>query len=61
MSFEKGGRSDKKGNVYENRCLARTLSRLVAEEVVSVVVEPVGDNTEICEFYSSSLWYDAAV
>ena len=27
MSFEKGGRSDKQGNVYENRCLARILQQ----------------------------------
>ena len=52
MSFETGGRSDKQGNVYENRCLARTLIRLVTEEIRSVVVEPVGENTDICEFYT---------
>ena len=47
MSFETGGRSDKQGNVYENRCLARTLIRLVIEEIRSVVVEPVGENCYI--------------
>ena len=52
MSFEKGGRSDKQGNVYENRCLARILIRLVAEEITSVVVEPVEENSDICEFYT---------
>lgn len=52
MSFEKGGRADKQGNVYENRCLARVLIRLVAEEIISVVVEPAGENTDICEFYT---------
>ena len=44
MSFEKGGRADKQGNVYENRCLARVLIRLVAEEIASVVVEPIEEN-----------------
>ena len=52
MSFEKGGRADKQGNIYENRCLARVLIRLVAEEIISVVVEPAGENTDICEFYT---------
>ena len=52
MSFEKGGRADKQGNVYENRCLARILIRLVAEEIASVVVEPVEENSDICEFYT---------
>lgn len=52
MSFEKGGRADKQGNVYENRCLARILIRLVAEEITSVVVEPVEENSDICEFYT---------
>lgn len=52
MSFEKGGIADKQGNAYENRCLARILIRLVAEEITSVVVEPVGENTDICEFYT---------
>ena len=41
MSFEKIGRADKQGNVYENRCISRILIRLVAEEITSVVVEPV--------------------
>ena len=52
MSFEKGGRADKQGNVYENRYLARILIRLVAEEITSVVVEPIGEHTDICEFYT---------
>lgn len=52
MSFEKGGRADKQGNVYENRSLARILIRLLAEEITSVVVEPIGENTDICEFYT---------
>lgn len=52
MSFERGGRSDKQGNVYENRCLARVLIRLISEEIASVVVEPLGKVTEICEFYT---------
>lgn len=52
MSFETGGRSDKRGNVYENRYLAKTLVRLINEDIRSVVVEPVGENTDICEFYT---------
>lgn len=52
MSFETGGRSDKQGNVYENRWLAKTLIRLITEEITSVIVEPVGENTDICEFYT---------
>ena len=52
MSYEGGGLSDKQGNVYENRCLARELIRLVAEDISSIVVEPVGENTDICEFYT---------
>ena len=52
MSFEKGGRADKQGNVYENRCLVWILIRLVAEEITSVVVEPVEENSDICEFYT---------
>lgn len=53
MTFEKGGRSDKLGNVYENRCLARVLIRLVTEDITSVVVEPIGENADICEFYTT--------
>ncbi len=52
MSFDNGGRADKQGNVYENRCLARILIRLVAEEITAVVVEPIGEHTDICEFYT---------
>ena len=52
MSLETGGRSDKQGNVYENRCLAQVLIQLITEEITSVVVEPIGENTDICEFYT---------
>ena len=51
MTFENGGISDKQGNAYENRYLARVLIRLLAEEITSVVVEPVGKYTDVCEFY----------
>ena len=49
MTFENGGISDKQGNAYENRYLARVLIRLLAEEITSVVVEPVGKYTDVCE------------
>ena len=51
MTFENGGISDKQGNAYENRYLARVLIRLLAEEITLVVVEPVGKYTDVCEFY----------
>ena len=59
MSFEKGGRADKQGNVYENRCLAWILIRLVAEEITSVVVEPVEEKSNIsssCIQHKSKCW-----
>ena len=52
MSFEVGGRADKLGNVYENRYLAQILIQLVTEQITSVVVEPQGENTDVCEFYT---------
>lgn len=52
MSLEIGGRSDKYGNQYENRYLARLLLRLVNEEISSVIVEPLGENSDSVEFIS---------
>lgn len=50
--FGKGGIAGKQGIVYEDRCLSRYLMRLVSEELTTFVVEPKGDNTDICEFYT---------
>ena len=52
MSLEPGGRSDKYGNNYENRYLAKLLLRLVKEELTSVTVEPLGENSNSVEFIS---------
>lgn len=42
MAYERGGRADKFGNIYENRFVVRKLVGLLCEEAVSVTVEPVG-------------------
>lgn len=52
MSLEPGGRADKYGNKYENRYLAKLLLRLVKEEISSVIVEPLGENSDSVEFIS---------
>ena len=52
MSLEMGGRSDKYGNQYENRYLARLLLRLVNEKIGSVIVEPLGADSDSVEFIS---------
>lgn len=52
MSLEPGGRADKYGNKYENRYLAKLLLRLVREELISITVEPLGDNSNSVEFIS---------
>lgn len=52
MSLEAGGRSDKRGNTYEGRYLARLLLRLISEEISAVVVEPVGEDTDAFEYYT---------
>lgn len=54
MGYEAGGRADKRGNVYENRYLARLLLKLVSEEISAVVVEPVGEDTNTFEYYTIS-------
>lgn len=41
MSQEKGGRADKFGNLYEDRCLVEQLIRLSREDILSVVHESV--------------------
>lgn len=50
MSLESGGRSDKYGNKYEHRYLAKLLLRLVNEKLISVTVEPLGPNSDSVEF-----------
>lgn len=54
MSLEPGGRSDKYGNEYENRYLAKLLLRLVREELSSIIVEPVGKNSDSIEFIAKT-------
>lgn len=55
MSPEVGGRSDKFGNEYENRCLAKQLLRLVLEKTASIVVEPLGPEGDGVEFVVTEL------
>lgn len=50
MSLEKGGRADKIGNQYENRFLAKLLIRLVEEQLISVIVEPLGEDGDGVEY-----------
>lgn len=50
MSLETGGRSDKVGNQYENRCLAKLLLRLIEESIISIEVEPLGREGEGVEY-----------
>ena len=50
MSLEPGGRADKYGNKYENQFLAKLLLRLVRENLVSIVVEPLGANRDSVEY-----------
>lgn len=52
MSKQVGGISDKQGNTYENRFLARNILRLISEDISSIVVEPTSEHTSICEFYT---------
>ena len=55
MSPEVGGRADKFGNEYENRCLAKQLLRLVLEKTASIVVEPLGPEGDGVEFVVTEL------
>ncbi len=50
MSLEIGGRSDKSGNQYENRFLAKLLIRLMEERLTSIEVEPLGDEGKGVEY-----------
>lgn len=46
MSFEPGGRSNKLGNRYEDRFVAWQLLSLLNEDILSVIIEPTGDEEE---------------
>ncbi len=50
MSLESGGRTDKIGNQYENRYLAKLLLRLVEETICSIEVEPLGPDGDGVEY-----------
>ena len=50
MSLEPGGRADKYGNKYENQYLAKLLLRLAREKLVSIIVEPLGPNSDSVEY-----------
>lgn len=51
MALEKGGRSDKEGNTYENFYLGKQLLRLVEGKNESVEVEPLGDEGQGVEYF----------
>lgn len=55
MSPEAGGRSDKFGNEFENRCLVKYLLRLVREQLSAIIVEPLGSEGEGVEFVTVDL------
>lgn len=44
MAFERGGYADKRGNQYEDRWVVKQLLRVLNEEILSVTVEPVGED-----------------
>lgn len=50
MSLEMGGRADKIGNQYENRFLVKLLIRLIEERLISIEVEPLGDEGKGVEY-----------
>ena len=50
MALEKGGRSDKEGNTYENFFLGKQLLRLVEGQHRSVEVEPLGEEGQGVEY-----------
>lgn len=51
MSFEPGGRADKLGNRYEERWVLKQFFRLINEEVVSITIEPTGEDEVGVEFW----------
>ena len=46
MAFEPGGMSEKLGNRYEGRWVAKQLLRLLNEKIQSVTVEPIGPDEQ---------------
>jgi len=46
MPYEKGGRADKNGNRYEIRWVIYQLLKVIEEELVSVELEPIGENED---------------
>ena len=50
MTQEIGGRADKGGNTYENSILASLLIDLMLEQIISVEVEPLGNDSVGVEF-----------
>ena len=61
MSLEPGGRTDKYGNNYENKYLIKLLLRLIANDLTSVTVEPLGEDKDSVEYtsvsYDGKTWY----
>ena len=53
MSLETGGRSDKYGNQYENQYLVRLFLRLIIGMYKSVVVEPLGKDSNSVEYIAT--------
>ncbi|MBW0933538.1 AAA family ATPase [Priestia megaterium] len=51
MSFEKGGRADKLGNRYEGWWLVKQLLRILNEEIISLTLEPIGEDEKGAEFW----------
>ncbi|MBP1949346.1 NACHT domain-containing protein [Virgibacillus litoralis] len=51
MSFEPGGRADKLGNKYEGRWVIKQFFRLINEEIVSITIEPAGEDEVGVEFW----------
>lgn len=54
MSLERGGRTDKYGNEYENRYLAKLLLRIVSGKLSSIIVEPLEEDHDSVEFVAES-------
>lgn len=44
MAFERGGRTDKFGNRYEDRYVVKCMISLLREQISSITIEPVGED-----------------
>lgn len=55
MSLERGGRSDKGGNQYEDRFFAKLLIDLLLEKLTSIEVEPLGYEGIGIEYITTTL------